>query len=571
MSGFRAAFGLFACLMAACSVNLPPGRFSCESSTGCPHGWVCVEKLCYSPDEAPETHGNPSTTIDAGSPEAGPDIPDAEPDTGRAITPDVMVEPPPVVEPPMPVPPAPAPPACEATAPNSEVGVFVVSDSKDGFETGDCGTTKEPCSGIQRGIERALQLARPFVYLRSGNYAEEVRLKAGITLVGGWDTIERNWRRHCASGAEALVSLESPTNVGVWAEYEGKATLSTLTVKPQHASGASESSYGVFARGEATRLNIERVVVRAADGGNGAAGAIGTTPAPSTMSCLPGTGLAATVAGMAGASASATGTLDMAGFQPLSGAPGARGVAGASGAARTVQCSTCVAADSCIKDSSGFCNGTATGSQSCPTAGAPGCGGEAGEGGAGGGGGGASIAVFAWGARVEVRDSVLVSARGGSGGLGGAGGLGAAGLPGAAGTAGVECNLCSCPACGIVFKPVSTLPGIQQFAPKNAPAKAPQEATPRDFEDFTTATFATCQTVLKGANAVTGNSGGQGSDGGRGGDGAGGSSFAAYGGGDAELVVENTTLQIGEAGASNGAGAAGEASELGGSAKQSMP
>jgi hypothetical protein len=389
----------------------------------------------------------------------------------------------------------------------SEVSAIFVSSAA-GSTAGDCGSARKPCSTIAQGLTRARSTSRGLVFVDTGTYAEPVVLVPGVTIRGGWDNVDGTWTRQCKAARSASAVIESPTNIGVLAEYDGTAGLETLTVRSKQIALAGESLYGVFARGAKTRLALNEVVLVVAKGGDGANGPAASAAPKATGTCAAADGAAGTPAGAVGPGGTA-GRYDQTGYLRSDGQQGGAGTPGRAGAlASDPECLDCYDRCSCRQS---VCTPELPAGQSCGARGASGCGGAAGVGGGGGQGGGASIALFAWQAMVSINAGRFEAGAGGNGGPGGDPGAGGEGADGQPGTIGPDCYISNCPARG-------------------------------------------------SGTGTTGGNGGRGSSGGRGGAGAGGHSYAVVQGGGAIVsVASSTELDHGEGGKSAGNGATGQA------------
>ncbi|MET0391472.1 MAG: hypothetical protein ABW321_36190 [Polyangiales bacterium] len=576
----RTSGALVALALAQCTVTVPDGKFVCDADRDCPVPLRCdvQRQLCF--------HSLPG--FDAAVPDASPGLsrqdtgaepppppPIDEPDAAPREDAAPPVTPPgedggPVIDPPdATVPPEDAEvidPNCTPDPAPEDLGIFV-SPPPVGSMQDNCGSAREPCGTIALGIERAQETNRELVFLDAREYSETVQLAAGITLQGGWDNISGTWTRHCGSTPETKTVLHATSEAAVWAEYEGRAVLDTLSIESLPTADVGQTLYGVFARGASTELALHRVRIHAAPGGTGAPGAVGVTAPAPTEGCAAGSGEAASGVGAPGGHA-AVGSFAATGYVPGLGAVGEQGPSGQNAVLAEVTCRPCVTSGSCARGADGVCGGTLSGGESCPTAGAPGCGGPGGSGGSGGGGGGSSIALFAWEARVTLEASVLTSSAGGGGGLGGEGAVGAAGGLGGAGAPGIDCSICLAGLRGPIITPIPTPIPVEPAFSAQAAAAGP--STPRiEAEPFPLPNepitpwkpILSCIEAQRAA-AVSGRSGGAGAAGGRGGDGSGGHSYAIYRGAGATVEVKASDLTHGEAGTSAN-GAAGLAATIG--------
>jgi hypothetical protein len=418
---------------------------------------------------------------------------------------------------------------CRDRQASDSTGIYVSTSGTDGAS---CGDRVQPCRLIQTGINRADMLGRSVVYVNAGTYDERLTLAAGIRVEGGWGAVGQVWSPICtATASEAVTVQPSSGNTTVFADaLGGTASLAWLSIKSKQAASApGESLYGVFARGTTTRLDLEQVRITVGPGGNGSSGARGADGIPGTGMCTPaGDGLKGSDGALGGGAV--PGTFDMNGYVPGDATVGPTGGVGHNGVAMegASSCVGCWAVCQIRQGTADQCE-SSVGPDSCGmNDGSPGCGGPGGRGGQGGRGGGSSIALFVWGATVNVIGGSLA---GGNGGLGAAGGAGGNGGPGAAGVEGTKGPLCLSGQC------------IYQVTGGSS-----------------------CSSLLRsvqGRGGVGGN-GGPGGIGGQGGGGAGGSSFAVYKGGGGNVTVSaETALANGSAGTSMGNGAAGAARTIG--------
>ncbi len=557
------AYSAFALLcFCSCKPQLPSATFRCDTDDECPDGWSCHDKYCYS--SPPDGRGD---AADSGAPGEIPDAArhDALVDTGGedgptdAVAPDVPEDSGPapdevpdaggrqiLEEPGKPI------PDCEPAAADRN-SIFV---SLAGADEPNCGSDAKPCLTIKKGMERARDTERTRVLIDTGRYPESLVLLPGLTFIGGWNNVGGEWTRKCGDNRNASVVVASPSEIGVLAVYDGEAVLDTLTVETAPATPEGKSAYGVFARGETTKLTLREVNVRAADGGSGLVGAVGETPLPASGTCDASDGAAASVAGTQGPGGG-LGSFDVGGYTPASGSAGGVGSRGNNGTLDAPRCVQCFA--SCDTAS---CTGVEAG-QSCGTAGAAGCGGEGAAGGGGGLGGGASIAVYAWGAQVTIEGGALAAGNGGVGGPGGAPGSGGAGSDGLTGLPGASCMRCYR---GIFIGPVLPLSSIQPASASAARSLLPAGAAadidlidPVIIKPGPVLPTKCYNTAGSGAGGL-GHVGGAGSAGGKGGGGAGGPSYGVFIGGSASVSIsKDTEIEVGEGGAGTDSGASGEA------------
>jgi hypothetical protein len=552
---FHCACSALLCLAGACSIRLPEGKLRCTSDAECPSGWVCTLAPQANVGRCSSERGSEVTPwLDAAmpgenmvTPDGGEPPPDANamPPMDAAVPTDIDAAEPPTdsgtsgprdaSEPAVDAGVADtgtstdaAMPACQPDAPDESQGVFVSPVQSDTLD--NCGSRSQPCSTISKGLAQAVRYGRANVYVDSGEYSEDtLRLVPDVTVIGGWDNLGGTWTRSCRAGREASAVLLSSANTAVVAEYDGEATLETLTIRTREpAADSGESTYGVMARGERTRLRVRDVAISAASAAAGAAGAAGESPAVASGSCAADTGADGT-SGEPGAAA-ASGSFGEQGYSLASAGAGTAGGAGLNGLAADIPCLNCRAALEMMYPQLTNCGSTVCFSQyiplmSCaPMPGASGCGGAAGSGGTPGGSGGSSVALYVWNARVELVRVQLEAGDGGAGAAGGQGGTGAAGSAGLVGPDGPQC--------------------MSMLRIMNGPGT-------------------TSGPTIRGAIGSQGGPGGRGGDGAAAGSGAGGHTYAIVRGPEAQVSgIETSTLAHGAAGTSAGDGATGQAGDV---------
>jgi len=396
--------------------------------------------------------------------------------------------------------------AAEACPPaNEATGLFV---SAAGMDSAACGTRALPCKTIGAGLTRAAALGRKTVHVASGVYLEQLVLRSGVRVIGGFDAA---FVSNCSPTARDLVVVQAPATESTTVVAESLsdvATVERLTIrsKPSTLVAASESLYGVFARGTSTRVSLRDVRVVVRSGGTGAPGSAGAPGANAFGTCAPATG-ANGVDGSPGASAS-EGSFGASGYSAPRSVAGSAGAAGANGTSGGA--GSCIRCASCTTKA---CVAVPREKDSCGMAGAAGCGGAGGAPGAAGGSGGSSLGVYAWDAMISVEASSIEVGDGGDGGAGGAGGAPGGGSIGENGSDGTSCTA----SCAI--------------------------------------TAGACtEIVARGNGGAAGGRGGLGGRGGGGGGGAGGFSVPLVAAGSGAISEERTELSFGRGG--RGAGGA---------------
>jgi hypothetical protein len=404
--------------------------------------------------------------------------------------------------------------ACTSEVADETTGYFVTP----GGAASSCGSRSVPCGSVQTAITLAHQYGKPYVYVNTGTYTEQLTLGSNVTVQGGWIDQGGLWSRDCGGGNAADVQIVAPstTNTTVVASGVSGAVLDTLSIasKAESAVGTSESIYGVMATNGAA-LTLQNVSIAVVGAGVGSVGSTGT-PGTGSVACTTPGDMATGGTGSPG-SAGVSGSYAAAGYSDGVAAgtggtasPGDNGAAG--GAPLTATCIGCFPEACPPGDPS--CGHLCTVSMSSVTgtsSGSPGCGGNGGGGGSGGSGGGSSIAVYAWNSVVAITAGSLEAGAGGQGGPGGAGAMGAVGSTGQMGTGSCTNNVCH-PTTGCAAGTITPLGGS------------------------------------------AGGQGGTGGTGGVGGGGAGGDSYAWYAGGGASVTTDGATTLMNGSGGTGGAG-----------------
>jgi hypothetical protein len=351
------------------------------------------------------------------------------------------------------------------------------------------GTRAQPKATIQGGIDAASASTKPYVLVSGGTYTQNLTLKNGVSIFGGYSA-PNGWARNASAAGVVTINGAGSASSAVVAVAGTNLTSYTVvdrvTVNAANASAASATSIGLSCSG-CSGLWVRRATIRSGNGGSGAAGTAGAggsnggggsgrTGGTSPVGFSGGTGGAGANARTGGSGArgvptsgsSLGGAGGVGGIHGYSsgfgvcwesrtaspggdgqaGVNGSQGANGAGGSGATTSGFSFVGGagssgtagahgtggggggagggyDGCYQDSTGGNGGGGGGGAS------------AGTGAVGGSGGGASVAVFlidSSGARID--NSALVSANGGAGGAGGSGGPGGSGGTGAGGASG---------------------------------------------------------------------------------------------------------------------------------------
>lgn len=166
------------------------------------------------------------------------------------------------------------PATCAARSVDEANAIFVNINGADGPE---CGAASSPCQTVQAGVDQAKTLGRSIVYVARGTYKETIKLAAGLTLEGGWDTLTGKWIPACGNDTVAAVKLQMPDSAQsvVSADFTGAATLRYLSILGKANAAAGESVYGVFAKD--AEIAFEAVSVSVGNAGAGLDGTGGST------------------------------------------------------------------------------------------------------------------------------------------------------------------------------------------------------------------------------------------------------------------------------------------------------
>ncbi|MBV8760880.1 MAG: hypothetical protein JO257_26535, partial [Deltaproteobacteria bacterium] len=138
--------------------------------------------------------------------------------------------------------------------------IYVAPNGKDTAT----GTRSDPLKTIGAGITKAsMHVPAVGVYVQVGDYSEQVAMKAGVDVFGGYDT---SWMM-AASGATTIVG---PAGGAVTVDGITVATaLHHVTIKSADATGAGASSIAVLVSGGSKMITLESCTVLAGAGAKG--------------------------------------------------------------------------------------------------------------------------------------------------------------------------------------------------------------------------------------------------------------------------------------------------------------
>lgn len=135
-----------------------------------------------------------------------------------------------------------------------------------------------PCKKIGRGLDvaAAANSGKNKVLVAGGAYNENVTLRNGIRLLGGYNAV--NWTRNARSNLTAIFGV-APSGHRKTVIADGITAANTgidgFTIYGQIANGVAENSYAIWVRNSTSALSITNNVVWPGSGGPGQAGTRG--------------------------------------------------------------------------------------------------------------------------------------------------------------------------------------------------------------------------------------------------------------------------------------------------------
>lgn len=164
---------------------------------------------------------------------------------------------------------------CDGLDGNWARGVFV---SATGNASG-AGTPEDPTNTITKGIDIAHTTAgKDHVYIAAGTYNEQVTVREGVSLFGGYSN-DGQWRRSLAQ-FQTVVTSSSGVNSIRALIVDGVQTTRTvidgLTVNGGTNANPGGSSYAIWVRNSSSVLELVRVTAVGGAGGTGATGSPGS-------------------------------------------------------------------------------------------------------------------------------------------------------------------------------------------------------------------------------------------------------------------------------------------------------
>src|SRR5882724_1536572 len=132
------------------------------------------------------------------------------------------------------------------------------------------GTRAAPLKTIGAALALAAVSDKPRVNVAAGTYAENVELRSGISLYGGYDPA--TWTRDPATFVTIIGPSPGPSSsaVAVQGDNVTGVTIDGFTIRSGDATGPRESAYGVVLTGSVATISGNHIIA-----GNGVAGGAG--------------------------------------------------------------------------------------------------------------------------------------------------------------------------------------------------------------------------------------------------------------------------------------------------------
>jgi len=155
----------------------------------------------------------------------------------------------------------------------------------DGADSATCGlgpvgtgTGNQPCLTIDQGLDRAVALSgRDRVFVASGAYVEDVVIRNGIDLFGGYNPV--TWERDIAANLTSIFGANpgSGHNKAVQAvSITATTVFDGFAVYGESASGSSNNSYAIYIQNSDSDLQISNNLIFAGNGSQGGLGSAGS-------------------------------------------------------------------------------------------------------------------------------------------------------------------------------------------------------------------------------------------------------------------------------------------------------
>lgn len=150
---------------------------------------------------------------------------------------------------------------CDGIDGTVESAVFVSSSGSNGA---NCGTRKQPCLTITKGLAQAKAQEKKYVLVTGDDYNEDLVLQNGIGIYGGYAS---DWTRDASN----LTTIIAASVNGVYASGINKPTIINLvTIQGKDGKdGNGESTYGFRAKDCTKALQLINCRVQAGDAGGG--------------------------------------------------------------------------------------------------------------------------------------------------------------------------------------------------------------------------------------------------------------------------------------------------------------
>jgi hypothetical protein len=165
--------------------------------------------------------------------------------------------------------------------------VYVATRRNGGADNGTCGNYHSPCETIAYAMDRAQTLRRPRVLVSDGLYTEQVVLRPGISVLGGYNHL--NWQRDwtvnvtLVQGNPFMPGLHKYTVVAAGITQAAAGNVPTrfegFTVQGLLNPLAGGNSYAIYVRDCDGNLAIANNTIYGANGGVGLAGVDGLSGA----------------------------------------------------------------------------------------------------------------------------------------------------------------------------------------------------------------------------------------------------------------------------------------------------
>ena len=142
---------------------------------------------------------------------------------------------------------------------------------------------------ILAALARASSLGTPRVNVAAGTYSEDVNLRSGVSLYGGYDPA--TWNRAPATFVTSIVPASSRA-IGVMADnLPGALTLDGFTIvsgPADNSTGTGGSSYGILAVNSLLIISGNHIIGGEGFGGLNGSNGVDGRPGPNGFDGAPG-------------------------------------------------------------------------------------------------------------------------------------------------------------------------------------------------------------------------------------------------------------------------------------------